>query len=75
MAVQLNYLAKKGWKPKNEDKDYLITLLKVEFSKAAINEARKTKKSLKKLFDDASASVAAESSTGTWTKVYDGKES
>ena len=75
MAVQLNYLAKKGWKPKNEDKDYLITLLKVEFSKAAINEARKTKKSLKKLFDDASASVAAESSTGTWTKVYDGKDS
>ena len=73
MAVQFNYLAKKGWKPKNADKDWLITLIKVEFSKTAIREAKK--KSLKKLFEDAAASVAAESSTGTWTKVFSGKDS
>ena len=30
---------------------------------------------MKKLFEDAAASVAAESSTGTWTKVYAGKDS
>lgn len=29
----------------------------------------------KKLFEDAAASVAAESSTGTWTKVFAGKDS
>jgi ribulose-bisphosphate carboxylase large chain len=75
MAVQFDYLARKGWKPKNEDKDYLITLLKVEFSKAALREARNKKTSMKKLFEDAAASVAAESSTGTWTKVYAGKDS
>jgi ribulose-bisphosphate carboxylase large chain len=73
MAVQFNYLAKKGWKPKNADKDWLITLIKIEFSKTAIKEAKK--KSLKKLFEDAAASVAAESSTGTWTKVFSGKDS
>ena len=71
MAVQLDYLAKKGWKPKGDD--WLITLIKVEFSKEAIKEAKG--KPIKKLFQDAAASVAAESSTGTWTKVYDGKDS
>ncbi len=65
MAVQLDYLAKKGWKPKGDD--WLITLIKVEFSKEAIKEAKG--KPIKKLFQDAAASVAAESSTGTWTKV------
>jgi ribulose-bisphosphate carboxylase large chain len=76
MAVQFNYLAKKGWKPRNSDKDWLITLIKVEFSKTAIKEAKvKSKLSMKKLFEDAAASVAAESSTGTWTKVFAGKDS
>ena len=80
MAVQFNYLAKKGWKPKNPDKNYLITLLKVELDKEAVAKAKyhhlkKGKKKLDKLFEDAAATVAAESSTGTWTKVYDGPDS
>lgn len=82
MAVQFNYLAPKDWKPKNEDSDWLITLIKIEFSKKAIKEAgyfhlskRKKFMKKKKLFEDAVASVAAESSTGTWTKVYAGKDS
>ncbi len=81
MAVQLNYLAPSGWKPKNIDNDWLITLLKVEFSQEAVREAthnavsKEKNKTMRKLFEDAAASVAAESSTGTWTKVYDGKGS
>ncbi len=80
MAVQLDYLAPKGWRPKNADEDYLITLIKVELSKEAVKEAKyhhikPGKFSEKKLFEDAAASVAAESSTGTWTKVYEGKDS
>ena len=74
MAVQFSYLAPKGWKPQNPDKNYIITLIKVELSKKAIKEA-KTGFLKKKLFEDATASVAAESSTGTWTKVYAGKDS
>lgn len=82
MAVQFDYLKPRGWKPKNEEKDWLITLIKVELSKSAIKEAnyshlspsQKTK-SINKLFEDAAASVAAESSTGTWTKVFAGKDS
>ncbi len=80
MAVQFNYLAKKGWKPKNPDENYLITLLKVELDKKAVAKAKyhhlkKGEKKLDKLFKDAAATVAAESSTGTWTKVYDGPDS
>ena len=75
MAVQFNYLAKKGWKPKNADRDYLITLISLDFSKSAIAEAKKKGTGIRKLFEDAAASVAAESSTGTWTKVYSGKDS
>ena len=75
MAVQFSYLAKKNWKPKNPEKNYIITLLKVELSKLALKEAKKQKKSIKRVFEDAAASVAAESSTGTWTKVYSGKSS
>ncbi len=67
MAVQLNYLAPKGWKPSEDD---LITLIKVELSKTALKEAKG--KNIKKIFEEAAASVASESSTGTWTKVYDG---
>lgn len=67
MAVQLNYLAKKGWKPND---NYLVTLIKVELSDIVIKEARG--KPINKIFEEAAASVAAESSTGTWTRVYDG---
>jgi len=85
MAVQFDYLAKKGWKPKNPDENYLITLLKVELDEKAVREAKyhhsgskypkDPKALLNKLFGEAAATVAAESSTGTWTKVYDGKDS
>jgi ribulose-bisphosphate carboxylase large chain len=67
MAVQLDYLAKKGWKPND---NYLVTLVKLELSKIAIKEAKG--KPLRKVFEEGCASVAAESSTGTWTKVFDG---
>ncbi len=70
MAVQLDYLAKKGWKPND---NYLVTLVKLELSKIAIKEAKG--KPLRKVFEEGCASVAAESSTGTWTKVFDGKGS
>mgnify|MGYP001591923166 CR=1 FL=1 len=73
MAVQFSYLAPKGWHPKNIDENYVLTLLKVELSKEALLETGK--KSRAKLFEEAAASVAAESSTGTWTKVYSGKDS
>ena len=72
MAVQFDYVAKKGWKPKNSDEKYLITLLKVELDEKAVREA---KKPAKKIFKEAAGTVAAESSTGTWTKVFDGKDS
>lgn len=75
IAVQFDYLAPRGWKPKNADEDWLITLIKVELSESAVREGRKKGKDTKKLFEDAAASVAAESSTGTWTKVYDGRGS
>ena len=80
MAVQFNYLAPRGWKPKNPDNNYLITLLKIELDEKAVAMAkyhhlRKGKKKIDKLFEDAAATVAAESSTGTWTTVFDGKDS
>lgn len=58
------YVAPKGWQPKNPDEDYIITYLDVEM----IDEA-------KDKFEEVAAACAAESSTGTWTKVYDGKGS
>src|SRR3989344_4255537 len=80
MAVQFDYIAKKGWKPNKEN--YLVTLLKIELDEKAVQEAKyihskkiSEKKLLKELFEEAAATVAAESSTGTWTKVYDGKDS
>ena len=86
MAVQFDYVAKKGWKPKNPDENYVITLLKVDLDPKAVKEAKyqhskksytkEDKKKLKnKLFKEAAATVAAESSTGTWTEVYSGKDS
>ncbi len=65
MAVQFNYLAPKGWKPKNIDKEYIITYLDIELADGIPDDK----------FEDAAASCAAESSTGTWTKVYAGKNS
>ena len=80
MAVQFDYLAEKGCKPKNPDENYVITLIKVELDEEAVKEAeyhqmKKGEKKTDKLFEDAAATVAAESSTGTWTKVYAGKDS
>lgn len=65
MAVQFNYVAPNGWKPKNPDEDYLITQLDIELADG-IEEDK---------FDEAAGSCAAESSTGTWTKVDEGKHS
>lgn len=59
MAVQLNYLAPTGWNPQNSDEDYVIVQFKIQLA-AGIPDH---------VFLDAAASVAAESSTGTWTKV------
>lgn len=80
MAVQFDYLAPKGWRPNKSD--YLVTLLKVELDEKAVKEAKynhskriSEKKLRKELFEEAAATVAAESSTGTWTKVYDGPDS
>ncbi len=70
MAVQLDYVAKKGWRPRKSD--FIITLLKVQLSESALKEAKKHKIPKQKLFESAAATVAAESSTGTWTNVYDG---
>lgn len=83
MAVQFNYIARKGWKPKNPDENYVITLLKIELDEKAVKEAKyqhsrniySYEKLEQELFEEAAATVAAESSTGTWTKVYDGKDS
>lgn len=63
MAVQLDYVAPKGWKPSAEK--YITVLFKVELAKGVP----------KSRFRDAAASVAAESSTGTWTEVYSGRHS
>ncbi len=65
MAVQFDYIAPKGWKPKNPDEDYLITYLDIELADGILDDK----------FEDAAASCAAESSTGTWTEVFSGKNS
>ena len=39
MAVQFNYVAKRGWKPQNSDENYVITLLKIELDEKAIKES------------------------------------
>src|SRR3989344_6451033 len=65
MAVQLNYIAPPGWKPENPDQNYVIVQFKIELA----DFVDKSK------FMDGAASVAAESSTGTWTKVDEGQES
>jgi ribulose-bisphosphate carboxylase large chain len=59
------YIAPKGWKPKNADKDYIITFLDIELADGVKEDQ----------FETVVAACAAESSTGTWTKVYSGKDS
>lgn len=65
MAVQLDYFAPSGWQPDNADKNYVLVQYKIELADFVD----------KNKFRDAAASVAAESSTGTWTKVDEGPES
>lgn len=65
MAVQMNYLAPSGWTPPNADEDYVIVLYKLELADGIPEEK----------FPDAAASIAAESSTGTWTTVDAGSNS
>lgn len=65
MAVQLNYIAPPGWQPDNPDENYVLVAFKIEL--AEIIDP--------KVFPEAAASVAAESSTGTWTKVEDRSDS
>jgi len=59
------YIAPKGWKPKNPDEKYIITYLDIELADGIGMDQ----------FETVVAACAAESSTGTWTKVYDGKDS
>jgi ribulose-bisphosphate carboxylase large chain len=65
MAVQLDYLAPAGWKPENADENYVLVQYKLELADF-VDKGK---------FIDAAASVAAESSTGTWTKVDEGPDS
>ena len=59
MAVQLNYLAPPDWQPPEADERYVIVLFKLQLA-PGVGE---------NMFAQAAASVAAESSTGTWTTV------
>jgi ribulose-bisphosphate carboxylase large chain len=59
------YVAPKGWQPKNADENYLITYLDVELADGIGMDQ----------FETVAGACAAESSTGTWTKVYSGKDS
>ncbi len=65
MAVQLDYFAPPGWQPESPDNNYVLVQFKIELADFVD----------KNKFRDAAASVAAESSTGTWTKVDEGPES
>ena len=65
MAVQLDYLAPAGWKPENADENYVLVQYKLELADF-VDKGK---------FIDAAASVAAESSTCTWTKVDEGPDS
>jgi len=59
MAVQLNYLAPEGWQPPDADNKYVIVQFKLQLAHGVGEN----------VFPEAAASVAAESSTGTWTSV------
>jgi len=62
MAVQIDYFAPIGWKPQNPDKDYVIAYFQIALKDGIPDEK----------FRDVAATVAAESSTGTWTAVDEG---
>lgn len=62
MAVQIDYLAPIGWKPQNPDEDYVIAYFQIALRDGIPEEK----------FHDVAATVAAESSTGTWTAVDEG---
>ena len=64
-ATHNGYIAPKGWKPKNPDENYIITYLDIELAEGIGMEK----------FEDVVAACAAESSTGTWTDVYSGRDS
>lgn len=59
------YIAPQGWQPENPDENYIISYLDIEL-KDGIGMDK---------FETAAAACAAESSTGTWAKVYSGKDS
>lgn len=65
MAVQLDYIAPQGWQPENPDENYVLAQFKMQLADNVPESA----------FRDAAASCAAESSTGTWTKVEDRPDS
>ena len=65
MAVQLDYIAASGWKPKNPDENFVIIEFKMQLADG-IDPS---------MFLKGAASVASESSTGTWTKVEDRADS
>lgn len=65
MAVQLDYIAPDGWQPENPDENYVLVQFKMQLATSVPESA----------FRDGAASVAAESSTGTWTKVEDRPDS
>ncbi|HAM37390.1 MAG: Ribulose bisphosphate carboxylase, type III [candidate division WS6 bacterium GW2011_GWC2_36_7] len=64
-ATHNGYIAPKGWKPKNPDENYIITYLDIELADGIGMDK----------FEDVVAACAAESSTGTWTDVYSGRDS
>jgi len=65
MAVQIDYYAPLGWKPKDPDEDYLIVYFEISLKDGIPDDK----------FMEAAATVAAESSTGTWTAVEAGSNS
>lgn len=65
MAVQLNYTAPNGWTPPNADEDFVIVQYKIERADGVPEDK----------FAEAAASIASESSTGTWTTVDAGPDS
>ncbi len=62
MAVQIDYFAPIGWKPQNPDEDYLVAFFQIALKRGIPDE----------VFKEVAATVAAESSTGTWTTVDEG---
>ena len=52
-----------------------MSWIRRQIKEAKYGHLKKGQKKKDRLFEDAAATVAAESSTGTWTKVYDGVDS